>query len=86
MTSPLSYTVEQAAERIGPAVTVDWLKHNLATLPHTKSGKGRGRAGRVAFTEAHLHEILLLIEKRPEGSPGPSKPEEFRSVVSRRSA
>lgn len=83
MTTPLSYTITEAAERIGPAVTVDWLKHHIAELPHTRSGKGRGRAGRVAFTEAHLHEILLLIEKRPEGSPGPTKPEEFHSVVTR---
>lgn len=81
--TPLTYTVEQAAERLGPAVTKDWIKHHIAELPHTRSGKGRGRAGRVAFTEAHLMEILLLIEHRPATSPIPSQPDEFRTIVTR---
>lgn len=83
MTAPLTYNVQQAAERIGPAVTVDWLKKHIKEIPHTRSGEGRGRAGRVAFTEAHLAEILQLLEKRPESMPAPDQPEDFRSVVSR---
>jgi hypothetical protein len=40
-------------------------------IPHTRSGKGRGRAGRLAFTERHLAEILLMLEVRPDGAPRP---------------
>jgi hypothetical protein len=85
MTTPLTYTPRQAAERIGAAVTEDWLKKRAAAdaIPHTRSGKGRGRSGRIAFTEAHLAEILQLIEHRPEGTPAPAAPEQFTSVVSR---
>lgn len=83
MTAPLTYSVEQAAERLGHVVTADWLKHHLEQIPHVKSGKGTGRAGRVAFTEGHLAEILLMLEKRPEGSQAPSEPGEFHSIASR---
>lgn len=85
MTAPLTYNIERAAERIGDAVTADWLKRHATagTIPHTRSGNGRGRAGRIAFTEAHLAEILLMIEKRPESMPAPDQPADFTSVVSR---
>ena len=70
MTAPLTYNFEQAAERIGHAVSASWLKRHAAAgdIPHTRSGAGRGRAGRVSFTEAHLVEILQKIEHRPSGS------------------
>lgn len=83
--TPLTYDVHAAAERIGPAVTVDWLKKHAAagTIPHTRSGKGRGRSGRIAFTEAHLAEILQQLEQRPDAMPAPTDPGEFRSIASR---
>lgn len=87
MTAPtLTYNCEQAAERIGAAVSSDWLKRHARAgdIPHTRAGKGRGRAGRLAFTEAHLAEILLIIEQRPDTLPAPDPaPGEFTSVVSR---
>lgn len=85
MITRLTYTVDEAAERIGPAVTVDWLKKAATAkrIPHTRSGKGTGRAGRIAFTDAHLAEILLLIEERPDSSQAPDQPYQFKSIVSR---
>lgn len=85
MTAPLTFNVEQAAERIGPAVTVDWLKKAATArrIPCTRSGKGRGRAGKLAFTEAHLAEILLMIEQRPEPSTASDQSSEFDSIISR---
>ena len=81
MNTPLSYSIEQAADRLGPIATVDWLKHNMDRIPHLKSGLGNGRAGRVAFTEAHLAEILHMLEKRP--APAVDGPSEFRSIATR---
>lgn len=83
--TPLTYSMEEAAERLGYGFTVDWLKHRIKDLPHIKTGGGHGRGGRVGFTEAHLAEILLMNERRPEGT-GHTTPDEFRSIVSRRSA
>lgn len=85
MTAPLTHNIEEAAHILGPVASVDWLKKAVAAkkVPHVRSGNGRGRAGRVAFTDAHLAEILLLLEQRPEDSPAPDGPGEFRSVVSR---
>jgi hypothetical protein len=82
---PLTYSCENAAARIGDAVTADWLKRHASAgqIPHTRSGKGRGRAGKIAFTEAHLFEILQLIEKRPTGERTTEPAAEFSSVVSR---
>lgn len=83
MSTPLTYSIEQAAARLGHVATADWLRHHLDEIPHVKSGKGSGRAGRVAFTEGHLAEILAMLEKRPEASPAPSDPSEFKSIASR---
>lgn len=86
VTTPLTYSAAEAAERIGPAVTADWLKKRAAAgeIPCTRSGKGRGRSGRLAFTEAHLAEILHIIERRPDGVPAPEPgPDDFQSVQSR---
>jgi hypothetical protein len=85
MTTPLTYDVHAAAERIGPAVTVDWLRKHAqrGEIPHTRSGRGRGRSGRIAFTDAHLAEIIAQLEQRPAGSPAPAGPGEFRSIASR---
>lgn len=84
---PLTLTCEQAAQRIGAAVTADWLKRRAmrGEIPHTRSGKGRGRSGRIAFTDAHLTEILRIIEQRPTApqNDGTPQPAEFGSVVSR---
>lgn len=86
MTTPLTYNPREAAARIGAAVTEDWLKKRAAAdeIPHTRSGKGRGRAGRIAFTEAHLAEILQLLEHRPAAMPAPSGPDDDWGLVTRR--
>jgi hypothetical protein len=84
MTAPLTYSIEQAAERLGHIVTVDWLKKRVDDIPHLKSGSGRGRAGRIAFTDQHLAEILAMLEKRP--TPKGQADDEYRPVGRRRSA
>jgi hypothetical protein len=81
--TPLTYDCDQAAARLGSTFTPDWLKRHARELPHIKSGKGRGRAGRIGFTEAHLAEILVMFERRPAAAPAPSSPDDFSSVVSR---
>ena len=83
--TPLTMTIEQAAERLGSTFTVDWLKGHLHEIPHVKSGKGTGRAGRVGFTEAHLAEILLMFEQRPDETPTPD-PDDWGVRTRRRSA
>lgn len=84
--TPLTYDAETAAARMGHIVTADWLKKRAAAdkIPHLKSGRGTGRAGRVAFTEAHMAEIVQQLEVRPVDMPAPSGPEGFTSVVTRR--
>ena len=78
-----SYVAGVAADRLGESFTYDWLKSNLASLPHGKTGKGRGRAGRVFFTEAHLAEIVEKYTVRSDVEPEPAQ-HEFASIVSRR--
>jgi hypothetical protein len=85
MTSPLSFNIEQASERLGPAFTVDWLKGHIDEIPHGKTGRGTGRSGRIYFTEAHLAQILLAFEVQPETAPAPG-PDDFTPVSRRRSA
>jgi hypothetical protein len=75
------YSIEEAAAELAPVFTIDWLRKHMSDIPHTKSGKGSGRAGRVGFTEAHLAEILAKFEVRPE-----PKPEGASSLVTRRRA
>lgn len=82
MSAPLSYSVEEAAERLGPIVTVDWLKSNMHRIPHLKSGKGTGRSGRIAFTEAHLIRILDMLEQ----DPGQTPVDDYRPVTRRRAS
>lgn len=72
--SPLTYSVEEAAERLGHVVTADWLRKRVDQLPHVKSGNGSGRAGRIAFTDAHLAEILAGLEVRPVAAPTSESP------------
>lgn len=81
MTAPLSYTIEQAAERLGPAFTVEWLRGHMREIPHGKNGKGRGQGGRIYFTEHHLAEILVMHEVRPDQPAAPKS-----SIVTRRRA
>lgn len=86
MSARLTYNVDEAAERLGAAFTVDWLKARVkrGEIPYGKSGNGTGRGGRVYFTEAHLAEIVLKYEHRPESMPAPSRPEDFTPVTRRR--
>lgn len=79
----LTYSIEEAAERLGPVCSVGWLRKHLHTVPHIRSGRGRGRAGRLAFTGAHLIEIVAMLEVRPDDSSLPN-PEDL-AVVTRRS-
>jgi hypothetical protein len=55
------YSIDQVAEILGPVVTVDWLKKHLDQVPHLKSGRGTGRAGRLGFTRAHVEEIIGML-------------------------
>jgi hypothetical protein len=86
MSAPLSYTLAEAAARLGPAFTIDWLKARVKRreIPFGKTGSGNGRAGRVYFTEAHLAEILVMHEQRPDDAPQP--PAGFTPVTRRRTA
>jgi hypothetical protein len=81
MTAPLTYSMEAAASRLGGPFTVDFLKGHLHEIPHLKVGNGRGRAGRIAFSEQHLIQIVDKFSVAPaEAGPAP----EFPSMVSAR--
>jgi hypothetical protein len=73
------YSVEQAGEILSPLFTAAWLRGHIDEIPHTRAGDGRGRSGRIGFTEAHLAEIVAMHEVRPVG-PVPPK----STVVTRR--
>ncbi len=80
MTAPLTYNIEAAAARLGGPFTVDFLKNHLHEIPHIKSGNGRGRAGRIAFSESHLVQIVDKYTVKPVDAPTP----EFPSMASPR--
>jgi hypothetical protein len=75
VTTPLTYSVEGAAARLGGSFTLD-------EIPHIKAGNGRGRAGRISFSEAHLVQIIDMFTVRPAAA-GPEP--EFPSMATRRS-
>ncbi len=77
----LTYTVEEAAERLGPICSVAWLKKHMRTIPHRKSGNGVGRAGRVAFTDDDLAAILAMLEVKPKVV---ADPDDYLPVTRRR--
>lgn len=85
MTERLTYTIEEAAERLGAGFTVDWLRARVKRreIPFVKSGHGTGRGGRVSFTEAHLARIVALHTVEPEQGNGRG---DFTPVTRRRSA
>lgn len=67
MTDKLTFTVEEAAERLGAAFSPDWLRHHLADIPHGRTGKGSGRAGRIFFTATDLEQIVAQhAVRRPD--------------------
>lgn len=68
-TEPLTYSIEEAAERLGHVVTPDWLRKRIKHLPHRKSGPGVGRSGRVGFSEDDLTSILESLAVKPETAP-----------------
>lgn len=81
MTAPAirTYSIIEAGEQLAPVVTAGWLKRHIREIPHLRMGPGRGRAGRIGFTEAHLVEILAMHEVRPVSVPEPAS-----SIVTRR--
>jgi hypothetical protein len=83
VTTPLSFTLEQAAERLGGAFTVDWLKSRIKRreIPFGKTGNGDGRAGRIYLTQQHLERILAQFSQEP-----PAADPELERVTRRRSA
>jgi hypothetical protein len=83
MADPLTYSLEDAAGRLGGPFTVDWLKGHLAEIPHIRAGKGRGRSGRVGFSEKHLEQIVAMFSIDP--LPG-TKPGDFTPLTRRRRA
>lgn len=78
---PMTYTLPDAAERLGGPFTIDFLKKHLADLPHLKTGKGTGRSGRVAFSERQLEQIVAMFTVDPAPVADPA---EFPSMVTRR--
>lgn len=78
-----SFGIEEASRRLGEHFTVDWLRGHLSEIPHLKLGKGSGRGGRVAFTDAHLDRILTMFTIEPEAG---SDPGDFTPISRRRSA
>lgn len=83
MTSPLTFTIEQAAARLGGPFTVDWLRGHLDEIPSIKVGGGTGRSGRIGFSEAHLARIVAMFSTEPE--PG-TQPGDFTPVTRRRAS
>lgn len=73
------YSVEQAGEILSPLFTAAWLRGHIDEIPHTRAGVGRGRSGRIGFTDAHLAEIVAMFEVRPAAPVAPKS-----SVVTRR--
>lgn len=69
MTLPMTCDIETAAMRLGGPFTVDWLRGHMHEIPHVKNGSGRGRGGRIGFTEAHLAEIVERFTVRPAEVP-----------------
>lgn len=66
---PLTYDVPQAATRLGGPFTVDWLRGHLDEIPHLRVGSGRGRGGRIGFTDAQLDAIVDQHTVAPKTSP-----------------
>ena len=71
--APLSYSLEEAPAVLGSIFTVEFLRSHIEDLPHIRLGKGRGRAGRIGFTEDQLREIVAryAVPARPLPKPQP---------------
>lgn len=78
---PLTFTLAEAAARLGGPFTADWLRGHLAEIPHVKNGSGRGRGGRVGFTDAHLIRIVEMFSIEPDA---PTSTEEFTPITRRK--
>lgn len=83
MTAPLTHSIESAAARLGGPFTVDWLKGHIDEIPHIRTGKGRGRSGRIGFSEKHLEQIIAMFSVDPK--PG-TNPGDFTPLTRRRTA
>lgn len=73
MTGRLTYSIAEAAERLGGPFTVDFLKARIkkGEVPFIKTGAGTGRGGRVGFSEQQLAAIVALYTVQPaEPQPG----------------
>lgn len=78
---PMSFDADQAADRLGRPFTADFLRGNLDRLPHIRLGHGRGRAGRVGFTQEHLDQIVRMHSVAP---PTPAVVHEAFTPITRR--
>lgn len=85
MTTPLTYSITEAAARLGGPFTVDWLRGHLAEIPHIKNGSGRGRGGRIGFSELHLAQIVAQFSVEPDTT-APIEPRYASAVTRRRRA
>lgn len=65
MTEPLVKTIDEASERMGRPFTRDFLKAHLDEIPHVRVGEGRGRGGRVGFTDEQMAEIVRMYTVDP---------------------
>lgn len=76
MTAPLTYSLPEAAKRLGAPFTVDWLKSRVkkGEIPYLKLGEGTGRAGRVGFSAAQLAQIVAMFSVTPDPELGDLTP------------
>jgi hypothetical protein len=74
MNDPIVKSIEEAAARLGKPFTVDWLKGHMDEIPHVKVGEGRGRGGRVGFTDEHLAQIVAMNTVQPVRPAAPAGP------------
>jgi len=66
MSEPMTFDYDQAADKLGAAISASWLKAHIKELPHRKFGLGTGRSGRVGFTQGDLDLILARFAVTPD--------------------
>jgi hypothetical protein len=71
---PLAYTAAEAAAIIGGSCKASWLKAQARSrkIPYVKIG------GAYNFTDAHIAEIISILEVRPKEQPAGKPPADSR--------
>lgn len=52
-----------AATELG--ISEDWLRQNIAKLPHRKKSLSTKGPGRVVFTDEHIAQIRAMWDRQP---------------------